>query len=254
MGLPRGHTIPLSPPRRLMCDLLHFSRRVPLVAIERQFRLPALVAARQAADPRPSWFTLFLKAYAVVCGRRPELRRSYLSFPRPRLFQHPCTVASLAVAREVDGEDAVLVYHIRRPEGLSLAAIDERIRRARTAPVEDVGTYRRQLRLARLPGPVRRAVWWGGLNVSGDWRARYAGTFGVTGVAALGAASLHTLSPLTTTLTYGVFAADGTVPVRLFYDHRVLDGVRPAEALGEMEKVLNGPIAEELYSGIVRAA
>src|SRR5579883_1019697 len=228
MGLPRGHSIPLSPFRRMMCDLLHFSRKVPLVAIERHLSIPAVVAARRLADPRPSWFAVFLKAYALVCDRRPELRQSYLSFPRPRLYQHPGTVASLAVARAVGGEDAVLVYLLRDPGGLSLGEIDARIRRARTAPADEIRSFRNQFRVCRLPGPVRRAVWWVGLNASGEWRAKCAGTFGVTGVAALGAASLHTLSPLTTTLTYGVFAPDGSLPVRLFYDHRVLDGVGPA--------------------------
>ncbi len=40
----------------------------------------------------------------------------------------------------------------------------------------------------------------------------------------LSAESLHPISPLTTTMTYGVIAADGSVNVRLIYDHRVLDG------------------------------
>src|SRR5579883_3519339 len=157
MGLPRGHSIPLSPFRRMMCDLLHFSRKVPLVAIERHLSIPAVVAARRLADPRPSWFAVYLKAYALVCDRRPELRQSYLSFPRPRLYQHPGTVASLAVARAVGGEDAVLVYLLRDPGGLSLGEIDARIRRARTATADEIRSFRNQFRVCRLPGPVRRA-------------------------------------------------------------------------------------------------
>jgi hypothetical protein len=51
---------------------------------------------------------------------------------------------------------------------------------------------------------------------------------------------------MTTTLTYGVFAEDGSVTVRLFYDHRVLDGVQPARALQDLEQTLCGPILEEL--------
>ena len=41
----------------------------------------------------------------------------------------------------------------------------------------------------------------------------------------------HPLSVLTTTLNYGVIAADGTVDVRLIYDHRVMDGSSVARAL-----------------------
>lgn len=255
MGLPRGSTVPLSPLRRLMCDLLHFSRQVPLVAIERSLQLSEVIDARQSLrQHRPSWFALFLKAYALVAERHDEMRRSYLSFPWPRLHQHACNVANLAVARRVEGEDGVLTVQVRHPERMQLAEIDEFIRRARTEPVERFGDFRRQILLSRLPWPIRRLLWWAGLHVCGSWRAQYAGTFGVTGVAALGAASLHLLSPLTTTLTYGVFAEDGSVPVRLFYDHRVLDGVLPAEALQELEQTLHGPILDELRGEMRLAA
>jgi hypothetical protein len=65
-------------------------------------------------------------------------------------------------------------------------------------------------------------------------------------VAPFGASSLHVLSPLTTTLNYGTFLPDGSLDVRLVYDHRVLDGATVARALGHLEEVLHGPIADEL--------
>jgi hypothetical protein len=237
-----------------MCDLLRASRRVPLVAVERHFRLQPLIDARARLTDRPSWFALFLKGWAVVSARRPELRRAYLSFPRPRLHEHACTIAHLAVARRVGDEDVVMGLQIRNPERRPLAEIDAIIRRSRTDPVERFGDFRRAIRLGRLPWPLRPLAWWVGLSTSGWLRARFAGTFGITGVAALGSASLHTLSPLTTTLTYGVFTADGTVPVRLFYDHRVLDGVQPAEALRDLEETLCGELRAELDSATLRAA
>jgi pyruvate/2-oxoglutarate dehydrogenase complex dihydrolipoamide acyltransferase (E2) component len=43
-----------------------------------------------------------------------------------------------------------------------------------------------------------------------------------------------------------VIEPDGTVCVRLIYDHRVLDGAMAARALGKLEDVLNGPILNEL--------
>lgn len=246
MALPPGSTISLTWPRRFICDLLHASRQVPLVAIERQLQVGDLVDARKRLTARPSWFALFLKAYALVAKQTDELRRSYLSFPWPRLHQHACNVANVAITRRVDDEDAVLGFQIRHPEQLPLSEIDALIQRARTAPIEHVPDFRRLRFHSRLPRPLRRLIWWAGLNAVGDWRAKYAGTFGVTGVAALGSASLHTLSPLTTTLTYGVLTEYGNVPVRLFYDHRVLDGVQPAKALKELEETLCGPIVEEL--------
>lgn len=254
MGLPPGTSLALSPLRKVMCDLLHFSRQVPLVAIERRMPLGRVIEARQRLAARPSWFAIFLKAYALVAQERAELRRSYLSFPWPRLHQHDCNVAQLAVARVVAAEEGVLTLKVRHPERLSLADLDTLIRRARTEPVESFGDFRRLLLLGRLPQPLRRLAWWAGLQVSARWRQRYAGTFGITGVAALGSTSLHLLSPLTTTLTYGVFMEDGSVLARLFYDHRVLDGVQPAEALRDLEQALRGPILHELQATSQHAA
>src|SRR5262249_45655911 len=77
-------------------------------------------------------------------------------------------------------------------------------------------------------------------------RARHLGTFGISVVASLGASGLHLLSPLTMALNYGVLADDGSLDVRLTYDHRVVDGGTVARALGDMEKVLNTEILAEL--------
>ena len=89
-------------------------------------------------------------------------------------------------------------------------------------------------------------LWLAALNVSGPLRALRMGTFGVTAYSALGAESLHPISPLTTTLTYGVIAPDGGVTVRVVYDHRVLDGATVARALVLMEAILCGQIVREL--------
>jgi hypothetical protein len=233
---------------------MRVSQNVPLVAVERRLRLGEVIEARQRLTIRPSWFALFMKAYALAAARRDELRRSFLTFPWSRLHQHSCNVAHLVIARRVADEEGVLGVMIRYPEQLSLAEIDAVIRKARTEPIEQIAAFRRVLLMSRLPGPLRRLAFWAGVNVSGDWRARFFGTFLLTGVGALGSASLHVLSPLSTTLTYGVFEADGSVLVRLFYDHRIMDGVVPAEALQELEQNLNGPILEELRGGQRRVA
>ncbi|MBM3982171.1 MAG: hypothetical protein FJ304_18285 [Planctomycetes bacterium] len=248
MGLPRGFAIPLTPIRRLMTDMLRISKKLPLTAIERTMPLADVIAARQGAAVRPSWFAIFIKAYGAVSARRPELRQSYLTWPYERVYQHTCTVATLAVARQLGTEEGVLAYKIRSPEQLTLAEIDASIRYARTEPVEQVGDFRRSLRLARMPRLVRRLGWGLVLNVSGRLRQKHAGTFGITAVSALGSSSLSLLSPLTTTLTYGVFAPDGRVNVRMFFDHRVMDGVAPAAAMEELEAELRGPVRAELLA------
>src|SRR5262249_28937048 len=82
----------------------------------------------------------------------------------------------------------------------------------------------------------------------GARRAKYFGTFGVSVVASLGAAGLHILSPLTTTLNYGTFEPDGSLDVRVVYDHRVIDGANMARLMAEFEDALHGPILSELLA------
>src|SRR5947209_828494 len=255
MPQPAGFNLPLSLPRRLMCDYLHFARQIPSVPVQRRMRLPEVVAARAAADPRPSWCSIFTKAYGFVAAACPPLRRAYLSFPRPHLYEHPVNVAAVGVERRCGAEDAVFFTHLRQPETLGLGEVDARIRHAREQPLETLGAFRRARLLNRLPWPLRRLVWWLGLNVWGRKRAHFLGTYGVTVYAGLGASSLHPLSLYTTTLNYGVIEPDGTVDVRLTYDHRVLDGATVARALADLERILNGEILAELrYLQAVNAA
>ncbi len=248
MPQPVGRKLPLSPPRRFIIDLVHFAKAMPLVSVERRVRLGPLVAARRAAVPRPGWCALFTKAYAIVAARRPELRRAYLPFPRPHLYEHPVNVASVGVEREAGGEEAVFIAHVRAPEAQPLARIDAHLRRCKEEPLKESGLSRRIQKLSRLPGPVRRLLWWVGLNTSGRRRAHHLGTFGVTSVAGLGAASVTLLSPLTTTLNYGVIGEDGEVNLRVTFDHRVFDGGPIARALEELEHVLRGEILAEVLA------
>jgi hypothetical protein len=230
----------------MICDLVHFAQRVPTVPVERRMALAPLVAVRDAAMPRPSWCAIFMKAYGFVAQAWPELRRAYLPFPWPHLYEHPINVASLAVERPFGDANAVFFAQVRSPEKLGLAELDARLRAFKEQPFDKVAAFRRFLRVGRLPRPLRRLIWWIGLNAWGRKRARYLGTFGITVYAGLGAASLHPLSPLTTALNYGVIGADGGVDVRIMYDHRTLDGGTVARALADLERVLNGAILTEL--------
>jgi hypothetical protein len=246
VGEPIGRNIALSLPRRLIGDMMHFAQKVPSVPVQRRMNLAPLLTARAQASPRPSWCALFTKAYALVAAARPELRRAYLSFPWPHLYEHPCSVASVAIERRLGDEDAVLFVQIRGVEEHAPEQLDRYLTECKELPVERVGTFRRALRVSRLPRFLRRFLWWLGLNWSGYRRARNLGTFGVSVYSGLGAEGLHPLSPLTTTLNYGVIADDGTVDVRIVYDHRVLDGSTVARALADLEQVLNEEVARSL--------
>ncbi len=254
MPHPVGRNLPLSLPRRTVGDLLHFAQKVPLITMQRRMHLGDLAAARAALAQRPSWVAIFLKAYATVAAATPVLRRCYVPFPWPRLYEHPVNIASIAVEREYEGEPVPFFAHVGCPERYSLADLHNRIRHFKEAPVAQVSGYRRALRLARLPRPLRRAVWWAGLNASGHWHARFFGTFGLSVTAGLGAAALGKLSPLTTTLSYGPFDADGGLEVRISHDHRVTDGAAVSRALAALEDVLHGPVLAELWGLAARRA
>ena len=244
----RSRILPLSRPRVFVNDLLHFARRVPSIPVQRLCQLAPVVAARRALPaPRPPWSALFVKAYALVAEEMPPLRRAYCAFPWPHLVEYDRSVAAVAVERDWHDDKAVLTVRIKHPARLPLRTIAERIRQAQTAPLEQIKDFRRALWLSGLPRPLRRLLWWLSLN-SGRWRGNVCGTFGLSTYSALGAESLHPLSPLTATLNYGVINPQGQVPVRLIYDHRVFDGATAARALLRLEELLNTCIRSELLA------
>ncbi len=245
----RGHVIPLSLPRRLVGDLLHFARQVPSVPVQRRMDLRPLVAARAACPQRPSWVALFAKAYARVAAANPRLRQSYLSFPYARLYQHPYSIATIALERTYGGEEAVFFNRLRAPDEQALAALDEHLRHWKTAPIHKVRAFRQALRVTRLPRPLRRLAWSLALNVSGRLREKHFGTFGISVYSSLGVDSLHPIAPTTALLNYGRITAEGEVDVRLVYDHRVLDGAVVGRALLRLEEVLRVDMVRELGAG-----
>jgi pyruvate/2-oxoglutarate dehydrogenase complex dihydrolipoamide acyltransferase (E2) component len=209
--------------------------------------LHALAELRSVGESRVGWTAIFTKAFALVAREMPEFRRAYLEYPRPRLYEHPYSAASVAIERDYQGEPGVFFAYLDEPERTPLAELDAAIKRFKTDPVEDAFGF--TLWFYKFPRFFRRFTWWWILTVRGSRKAEFLGTFGVSSYAGLGAESLHPLSPLTATVNYGVIGSDGLVPVRIVYDHRVMDGATVARALGRMEEVLTGEIATELRAG-----
>src|SRR5579884_3655305 len=160
-----GRSLRLSPYRRLVTELMHFSRQVPAVTIERRMSLADLATARQLCMPRPSWAVLFAKAFALVGRTHPELRRAYMRFPWHRLYEHPTSTVALNVERQVAGEALVVQCLIRRPDCRSLVELDEIVRHYQAEPVEQLRSYQRSIAMSKVPWPIRSLVWWGALNV-----------------------------------------------------------------------------------------
>lgn len=240
----RGRSIRLSAPRRLINDLLIFARRVPTVPVQRTIDISRVMAIRNQAANRIGWCALFTKAFALVCREMPVLRRAYLRFPWPRLYEHPFSVASIAVERDYFGEPGVFFIHLPKPEDMGLPDLEKTLQRLQTEAVDQA--FRFPLAFSRVPGPLRRFLWWWIMNVRGSRKAQFLGTFGVSVYSSLGAESLHQISPLTCALNYGVISPEGIVAARIVYDHRVMDGATIARALHRLESVMNNEIVAEL--------
>jgi hypothetical protein len=246
MSKQTGRNVPLSPLRKLVGDHQHFCTKVPFATVERPLSLAALWAARQACVPRPSWCAIFLKAMSLVGARHPRFRRAFLPCPWPRLYEHPDNIANFTIERRYQDEDVVFLVQVRRPDRRALTELDAIIRTCKDEPVESVKCFRRAIRLSKVPWPFRRLVWWASLNLSGKVRAHNFGTFSITTTGSEGAGILALIPLTTATLHYGLFDDRGNLPVRITFDHRVLDGAFVARGLVELEKVLQTTILEEL--------
>src|SRR5262245_49310163 len=151
MPQPRGFTVPLSLPRRLVGDLMHFVKKVPTVPVERRMNLAEVAAARGRAAPKPSWCAIFTKAWAMACAAHPPLRRIYFSFPYERLYQHPIPVASVAVERPYGDENGVFFTQITSPEQHALTDLDQRLKWFKDRPLGSSAIMRRQILIGRMP-------------------------------------------------------------------------------------------------------
>jgi hypothetical protein len=246
VGNDRGRTIRLSLARQMIGDFLGLSKAIPLAHGERRIDIRPLRAAVAKTRPRLNWLPLFFKAYAVVAAARPALRRLYVSRPWPYLYEHPENVGSVVISRPLEGEEALFYLPIAAPEKQLLQELDRVIKEARERPFHEIPAFRRQLRLARLPGLIRRLVYGMGMHWTTRQRARQLGTFGTSVLASMGIANLSTWVPWTTMIHYTPFDEAGWMYLRIAIDHRVLDGVEVAYALREMEQVLNTQILEEV--------
>lgn len=241
----RGTPKTISLRRRLICDLMRASMDVPFVSLSRSLNIRPLLEARAGATAPAGWAAMFVKAFALVARDEPVLRTVYAKWPWPSLYELPKSVALVAIARVEAGEECVMPQRIAAPEAMTLAAIDAEIRRAKTAPIDDIPMFRKIMRATRLPLPLRRLSWAIGLNF-GRQRGNWFGSFAVSSVAAYGGGELHPVTPGPFIVSYGVVAPDQTIHVVIRWDHRVTDAAPIARVLTRLEQVLNTEIAAEL--------
>jgi hypothetical protein len=241
----RGTIRRLSPPRRLIVDLMRASQGAPLISYRRTLHLGPLARARAAAAPPPGFAAIFAKAFSLVARDEPLLRTLYIDFPWPHFFELPKSVGMIAVARRIDGEDCVLMQKVTAADTLPLPEVDAIIRDARTAPIETVPMFRKLLRISRMPWPLRRIAWWAGMSLDRP-RANFFGSFGLSSVSAFGPGDLYPVSPGPYILSYGRLTDDGRQEVIVRFDHRVIDAAPIARVTSRLEQVLNTTIAAEI--------
>lgn len=241
-----GRSVALSLPRRFICDLLHVSRHMPIVTFERQVDVRAVVAARKRLVQPPPWAVLFAKGFAIVAAHRPELRRTYIPYPWPQLWEADESIAAVAVEREYRGEPGVFFGMLKAPNLKPLAELAAKVHEWKTQPLEEISIFRRVLRYSRLPLLMRRFLWWSAVSWSGRVKDRNFGTFGISLTGSAGATATNLIAPVTTALNCGVIQPNGMMALRLHFDHRVLDGMLVARALAELEEVLKNDIVVEL--------
>ena len=247
----KGRWLSLSPARKMVLEILHHGRHVPALPLSKVMCVGKLSDVRKAGA-FVSWIAIFMKGYGLVAQRHPELRRAYIPFPWPHVYEHPISVWGVVLEREYDGEDIVLGAKLRAPEIQTLADLDEHMARFRNAPVQEIGDFRQWLRVGRLPGFLRRLTFWHTLYLSGYKRSKRLGTFAISSLGNLGVEQHHPVSPLTTYLTFGPISPQGEVNVKIIYDHRVMDGRCVARSLIDLEEMLNTRILDELRTMVPR--
>jgi hypothetical protein len=222
--------------QRFWADLLGSARYMPRSAVRRRLDLGAVETARAQASPAVRWPALFLKALAFTSSAWPALRRSWLSFPRARISEHAAVVISAPVPYPDGDEETPLLATFAQPEKDSVANLEAGLRGLAAQPPERVAAFRRELRLAVLPGVLRRLLLWWLVHVSGRQRTRWLGTGCIWEGAVLGSETLLPPALPVPVLSWGPLQADGSMEVRLSFDPRLLSDTVAGRVLADLEE------------------
>src|SRR5262249_22308735 len=96
----RGRKVRLTSGRKVVMEILHHAHRVPSLPLAMTLDVSELMQARKATTPSVSWTAIFMRAYGLVSQRRPELRRSYIPWPLPHIYEHPFSQCVALIERE----------------------------------------------------------------------------------------------------------------------------------------------------------
>ena len=243
----KGKVRPISLARKFVIELMNAS--VPLVSVKRVLKLDRLVTARAQLDARPGWAPMILKAFCIVAREEPSLRMFYLKWPWPHFYELPRSVGMAGIVRDSLDKDVPIVLKLGPADEHSLVELETMIQRGKYAPLDEVPSIKRVLRITALPLPLRRLLWTITM-MSGRQRANHVGTFAITSLATLGSETVVARSPGPSMMTYGLLRPDNTMEVLFQWDHRIYDGVLAARAMQRLEEVLNDEIVSELQADV----
>jgi len=244
----------LTLPRLWIRDTVYFGTKSMIVGGSTMLRVSAVMRARRNNQPLVSWSAILIKALALTSKKWPELKRSYIAFPWPHLYEHPHCVATVVIERDWQGARCVFFDQIPAPESKSLRELDLLLDGMKNLKIEVVGSFRRLIRITRLPLPLRRLIWLIALRGSGRLKSRYFGTFSINSLTSRHGRTTQSASPVTVSFQYAPIQPSGDMPFQIFIDHRVMDGVTVHRLCADLQAIHDSDIADELNATLRKTA
>ncbi len=80
-GMQFGKRLRLPKSRRFIVDYLHVSKQIPSQPLVRVLDVGQIAKLREQSQTRIGWSVLFMKAYAVMAAKHPELWSFVMKWP-----------------------------------------------------------------------------------------------------------------------------------------------------------------------------
>ena len=231
-----GYKKKLSKFRRVVGDFVCHSHQVPSATVQKKIDLSWIESIK--GDKSVCWSSIFIKAISEASREHEELRASYLNIPTA-MWISDASIASISIEREeADGEKIILYSQINSPETLSLKAIDTTIKAYRINPLHMIEGYVNANRVSWIPRWIRRKIFYLGLNLIGDFKAKNFGTYSISSVGCNGCSLVSADTLVGSLFTYDLIDYS-TMNLRLTFDHRIYDGSTAARILNSIQEKLN---------------
>jgi pyruvate/2-oxoglutarate dehydrogenase complex dihydrolipoamide acyltransferase (E2) component len=200
--------------------------------------------------------SLLLKAIGIAQRSHPETRSALLPWGQTMIMNR--IVAGFTVEKMVNDEPAVYLGVIKNPDTKPLIEISRELQEYGERSIADVPQLALEERFNHMPWLLRRLILLIGLAV--PWiRFRYMpATFGLTSIGKYGVRAL--IPPCVGASTFGVGNVEQKAVVRdgqieicpmmtliLNFDHRLIDGAPASRFLSDIQKLMEGQLADYLH-------